>query len=143
MATQIEALNLKGNLKANKSLEDALNDNKKMRNKKNRGDKTRDKEDEAWKEIPPKDGDKKKRRWASTRSTGVNITWSGACITPPIATWAISARRSSRQPLEATPPPMPLLPPFSPTLNSKPSLPACKGGSMRTDGAHQHAYGFC
>ena len=40
-----------------KSLEDALNDNKKTRNKKNRVDKTRDKEDEAWKRIPPKDGD--------------------------------------------------------------------------------------
>ena len=57
MAAQIEALNLKGNFKADKSLEDALNDNKKTRNKKNRVDKTRDKEDEAWKRIPPKDGD--------------------------------------------------------------------------------------
>ena len=55
-------------------------------------------------------------RWASTRSTGVNITWRGACIS--------TARRSSHQSLEATPPPMPLQPPLSPTLNSKPSLPA-------------------
>jgi len=62
MAAQIEALNLKGNLKADKSLEDVLNDNKKTRNKKNRGDKTRDKEDEAWKKIPPKDGDKKSKK---------------------------------------------------------------------------------
>jgi hypothetical protein len=83
------------------------------------------------------------RKWASTCSTSVNIIWRGACISPPSAAWAISARRNSRQPLEATPPPMPLLPPLSPTLNSKPSLPACRGGSMRTDGARQHAYGIC
>jgi len=62
MAAQIEALNLKGNLKADKSLKDALNDNKKTRNKKNRGDKTRDKEDKAWKKIPPKDGDEKSKK---------------------------------------------------------------------------------
>ncbi len=59
MAAQINAL--KGHLKADKNLEDALNDDKKTRNKKNRGDKTRQKEDEAWKKIPPKDGDKKSK----------------------------------------------------------------------------------
>jgi hypothetical protein len=59
MAAQINAL--KGHLTADKNLEDALNDDKKMRNKKNRGDKTRQKEDEAWKKIPPKDGDKKSK----------------------------------------------------------------------------------
>jgi hypothetical protein len=59
MASQINAL--KGNLKADKNLEDALNDDKKTRNKKNRGNKTRQKEEEAWKKIPPKDGDKKSK----------------------------------------------------------------------------------
>jgi hypothetical protein len=59
MAAQINAL--KGNLKANKNLKDALNNDKKMRNKKNRGDKTRQKEEEAWKKIPPKDGNKKSK----------------------------------------------------------------------------------
>jgi hypothetical protein len=59
-SAQLETL--KGHLKANKSLEDALNDDKKTRNKKNRGDKTRDKEDEAWKKIPPKDGDEKSKK---------------------------------------------------------------------------------
>jgi hypothetical protein len=59
MAAQINAL--KGHLKADKNLEDALNDDKKTRNKKNRGDKTRQKVDEAWKKIPPKDGDKKSK----------------------------------------------------------------------------------
>ena len=57
MAAQINAL--KVHLKADKYLEDALNDDKKMQNKKNRGDKTRQKEDKAWKKISPKDGDKK------------------------------------------------------------------------------------
>jgi len=59
MATQINAL--KGHLKADKNLEDALNDDKKTRNKKNRGNKTRQKVDEAWKKIPPKDSDKKSK----------------------------------------------------------------------------------
>jgi len=59
-SAQLETL--KGYLKADKSLEDALNDDKKTRNKKNRGDKTRDKEDEAWKKIPPKDGDEKSKK---------------------------------------------------------------------------------
>jgi hypothetical protein len=45
-----------GHLKANKN----LNNNKKTRNK-IRGDKTRQKEDETWKKIPPKDGDKKSK----------------------------------------------------------------------------------
>ena len=60
MAAQINAL--KGHLKADKNLEDALNNDKKTRNKKNRGDKTRQKEDEAWKKIPPKDSDKKSKK---------------------------------------------------------------------------------
>ncbi len=62
MAAQIEAL--KGHLKADKHLEKALNDDKKTRNKKNRGDKNRQKEDEAWKKVPPnpKDGDKKSKK---------------------------------------------------------------------------------
>jgi hypothetical protein len=34
---------------------------KKTRNRKNRGDKARQKEDELWKKIPPKDGDKKSK----------------------------------------------------------------------------------
>jgi hypothetical protein len=59
MAAQINAL--KGNLKADKNLEDTLNNDKKTRNKKNRGNKLRQKEDEAWKKIPPKDSDKKSK----------------------------------------------------------------------------------
>lgn len=59
MAAQIEAL--KGHLKPDKHLEDALKDDPKTRNKKNRGDKNRQKEDEAWKKVPPKDGDKKSK----------------------------------------------------------------------------------
>jgi hypothetical protein len=58
MAAQINTL--KGHLKADKNLEDTLNDDKKTRNKKNRGDKTRQK-DNVWKKISPKDGDKKSK----------------------------------------------------------------------------------
>ena len=59
MAAQINAL--KEHLKADNNLKDALNDDKKMWNKKNRGDKARQKEDEVWKKIPLKDGDKKSK----------------------------------------------------------------------------------
>jgi hypothetical protein len=51
-----------GCLKTDKNLKDALNDNKKTRNKINRGNKIRQKEDETWKKIPPKDGDNKKSK---------------------------------------------------------------------------------
>ncbi len=51
----------KGHLKADKHLEDALNNNKKTRNKKKGGDKDKQKEDEEWKKVPPKDGDKKSK----------------------------------------------------------------------------------
>jgi hypothetical protein len=55
----IEAL--KRHLKADKHLEDALNKDKKTRNKKKGGDKAKQKEDEEWKRVPPKDGDKKSK----------------------------------------------------------------------------------
>jgi hypothetical protein len=61
-AAQINTLTVKGHLKADKTLEDALDDDKKTRNKKNRGDKTRQKEDEARKKIPPKDCDEKSKK---------------------------------------------------------------------------------
>jgi len=60
MAAQLETL--KGHLKADESLKDALNDDKTTQNKKDRGDKTRQEEDEAWKKIPPKDGDEKSKK---------------------------------------------------------------------------------
>jgi hypothetical protein len=52
---------LNGHLKADKHLEDALNNNKKTRNKKKDGDKAKQKEDEEWKKVPPKDGNKKSK----------------------------------------------------------------------------------
>jgi hypothetical protein len=59
MAPQLNAL--KGHLKVDKHLKDALNNDKNTRNKKNKGNKNRQKEDEAWKKIPPKDGNKKSK----------------------------------------------------------------------------------
>jgi hypothetical protein len=59
MATQLNAL--KGHLKVDKHLKDALNNDKKTRNKKNKGNKNRQKEDKVWKKIPPKDGNKKSK----------------------------------------------------------------------------------
>jgi hypothetical protein len=58
MAAQINGL--KGNLKADKSLKDTLNDMK-MQIKKT-GDRNSEKEDEVWKRIPPKDGNKKSKK---------------------------------------------------------------------------------
>jgi len=130
MAAQIEALNLKGNLKANKSLEDALNDDKKMWNKKNRGDETMQKEDKAWKKIPPKDGDEKSKKMCKHTFHWCehHMAW---CMHHPSECRLGNQRKEEQSP------------PLSPTLNSKPSLPAYRGGSMRTDGACQHAYGIC
>ncbi len=59
MAPQINAL--KGHLKVDKHLKEALNNDMKMQNKKNRGNRNRQKEDKVWKRIPPKDGSKKSK----------------------------------------------------------------------------------
>jgi hypothetical protein len=59
MAAQLN--DLKGHLKVDKHLKDALNNGKKTRNKKNKGNKNRQKEDKVRKKIPPKDGDKKSK----------------------------------------------------------------------------------
>ncbi len=60
LATQLNAL--KGHVKVDKHLKDAINDYKKTLNKKNKGNKNRQKEDEVWKKIPPKDGNKKSKQ---------------------------------------------------------------------------------
>jgi hypothetical protein len=59
MAAQLNAL--KGHLKVDKHLQDTLNDDKKTWNKKNKGNKNRQKEEEVWKKIPLKDGNKKSK----------------------------------------------------------------------------------
>jgi hypothetical protein len=67
MAAEIQTL--KGHLKANKKLGDALKEegkckkkgNSKTKNKKKNGDKAKQKEDEEWKKVPPKDGEKKSK----------------------------------------------------------------------------------
>jgi hypothetical protein len=59
MAAQLNAL--KGHLKVDKHLEDALNNDKKTRNKKNKGNKNRQNEDKVWKKIPTKDSNKKSK----------------------------------------------------------------------------------
>jgi hypothetical protein len=67
MAAEIQTL--KGHLKANKKLGDALKEggkrkkksNFKTKNKKKNGDKAKQKEDEEWKKVPPKDGEKKSK----------------------------------------------------------------------------------
>ncbi len=60
MAAQLNAL--KGHLKVDKHLKDALNNDKKTRNKKNKGNKNRQKEGEVWKKITLKDGNKKSKQ---------------------------------------------------------------------------------
>jgi hypothetical protein len=67
MAAEIQTL--KGHLKAYKKLGDALKEgskckkkgNSKTKNKKINGDKAKQKEDEEWKKVPPKDGEKKNK----------------------------------------------------------------------------------
>jgi hypothetical protein len=60
MAAQLNAL--KGHLKVDKHLEDALNNDKKTRNKKNKGNTNRQREDKVWKKIPLKYGNKKSKQ---------------------------------------------------------------------------------
>jgi hypothetical protein len=157
MATEIQTL--KGHLKANKKLGDALKEggkrkkkgNSKTKNKKINGDKAKQKEDEKWKKVPPKDGEKKSRKWANTLTIGVCTTWCGVCISLPTANLARKGSRTSRRrspallptPPRTPPPPLPWL-----TLTSRPSLPlldTCKGMmKMKNDGARRHACGsFC
>jgi hypothetical protein len=60
MAAQLNAL--KGHLKVDKHLKNTLNNDKKTQNKKNKGNNNRQKEDEVWKKIPPKDSNKKSKQ---------------------------------------------------------------------------------
>jgi hypothetical protein len=69
MAMAAEIHTLKGQLKTDKKLGDKLKEggkktkkgNSKTKNKKKGGDKAKQKEDEEWKKVPPKDGDKKSK----------------------------------------------------------------------------------
>jgi hypothetical protein len=73
IVAMLAALNaLKGHLKLDEKLGDIIkgkgkgkgkekDGNKKIKNKKNTGYKTKQKEDEAWKKVPPKDRDKKSK----------------------------------------------------------------------------------
>jgi hypothetical protein len=69
MAMAAEIHTLKGQLKTNKKLGNKLKEggkkikkgNSKTKNKKKGGDKAKQKEDEEWKKVPPKDGDKKSK----------------------------------------------------------------------------------
>jgi hypothetical protein len=66
MAMAAEIQTLKGHLKANKKLGDPLKEggkrkkkgNSKTNNKKKNGDKAKQKEDEEWKKVPPKNVEK-------------------------------------------------------------------------------------
>jgi hypothetical protein len=69
MAMAAEIQTLKGHLKVDKKLGDALKEggkrkkkgNSKTKNKKKNKDKAKQKEDEEWKKVPPKDGEKKSK----------------------------------------------------------------------------------
>jgi hypothetical protein len=69
MSIAAEIHTLKGQLKTDKKLGDKLKEggkktkkgDSKTKNKKKGGDKAKQKEDEEWKTVPPKDGDKKSK----------------------------------------------------------------------------------
>jgi hypothetical protein len=136
MDAQLNAL--KGHLKVDKHLEDTLNDDKKTWNKKNKGNKKRQKEDEVWKKIPPKDSIKKSKQvgkhtyhWCEHHMAWCMHLPSECCL--------------GKQCKEEQTPTVGATSATLPTLNSKLSLPAspvCRGGLMRNDGACQHAYGI-
>ncbi len=85
---------------------------KKTKNKKNTGKKAQQKEDEAWKKVPPKDGDKKSKEVASTLTIGVNIMWHGACTSHLNVAWAKNGRRNSKKRSQPTLQTLPCMPPL-------------------------------
>jgi hypothetical protein len=60
----------------------AKGNNKKVKNKKNTSNKKLQKQEEAWKKVPPKDKEPKEKSAAARLTIGVSTTWPGEC-TPP------------------------------------------------------------
>ena len=120
MAMAAEIHTLKGQLKTDKKLGDKLKEggkktkkgDSKTKNKKKGGDKAKQKADEEWKKVPPKDSNKKSKEVGSTPTIGASTTWHGACISLRTAALARKGRRNKkrrRPPTLPTQQPTPLL----------------------------------
>ncbi len=69
----------------------------KTKNKKNMSDRVKQKKDEAWKKIPPKEGEKHKKNMMDIPITGASTTWHGRCTPPRIAASEKSTRERRLQ----------------------------------------------
>jgi hypothetical protein len=95
---------LKGQLKldpklstiANKGNKKGDNKAKKKKNKKNTSNWHEQKKDDVWKKEPPMDGEKHKKRLASTLTIDVNTTWRGLSTSLLTACLASSTRKNRR-----------------------------------------------
>jgi hypothetical protein len=119
MAAEINAL--KGQLKLNPKLSaiakegkkkgnrgDKSEKGKKWKNKKNTSNKKDEKRDETWKQVPPKEHKKKKKKLESTLTIGASTIWRGRSTSLLIVSLARSTRTTRGR--TVTRPTLPLLP---------------------------------
>ena len=94
---------LKDQLKLDEKLSKLIDKKKegggKKKNKKNRSNKVNHKKDEAWKKVPPKDGEKKRQRmWENTLTTGASTICPGPSTRQLSAASASSTGKSRSSP---------------------------------------------
>jgi hypothetical protein len=160
IVAMLAALNaLKGHLKLDDKLGNVIKGkgkgkgkkqggNRKTKNKKNTGNKAKQKEDKAWKKVPPKSGYKKSKEVGKYTYHWCEHHMAWCMHKPPECCLGKSGRRNSRrqsQPTRQTPLPiLPLLLQWS-TCTSRLSLAPlaqlCRERTKKNDGASRHAYG--
>jgi hypothetical protein len=147
---------LKGQLKLNPKLstnakEGKKNENKsdkgekgkKWKNKKNTSNKKDQKRDETWKQVPPKENEKKEKQVGKYTNNWCehHMAWT---VHKPFDCELGKYTRTTRR-RTATRPTLPLSPQQPPppsALVTRPSWPLLQT-SRKNDGLHQHAFGMC
>ncbi len=115
-----------------------------FKNKKKTTNKHNQKQEEAWKKTPPKDGEPKEKISKARPTIGVNTTWPGEFTPQRTAASGRPARREiSLQRRKSSPTPlMPLLPPPQSLARQLPaSSPTSRWRRLTNDGATQHGGG--
>jgi hypothetical protein len=148
MAAKINVL--KGQLKLDPKLSAIAEDKKKEDKGENKG-KKRDKKDSSnkkWtrrgRKCHPRTAKRgMENKWANSPSIGANTTWRGGSTSLLIAPWARSTRKTRRKATPTKPTLMSLhpWPPPPSTFTTRLYWPRLQPGTMKSDGAHQRAYG--
>jgi hypothetical protein len=68
----------------------------KNKNKKDKSDRVKQKRDEAWKKVPPKDGEKHEKKYDELPTIGASTTWHGPCTHPRSVALARNERKKKR-----------------------------------------------